>query len=482
MEFKLQASRSCQILAAALAAIVSYLFVAVFLSGPADGFAAAPPEPGVWSSLKAVARAHVGTSRGPYIAALICILAAVVVPFSMAFGKQLARRMLGSPSGVEAAKPAVGTEAAGFDGTGARLMAEADLAELEKSDAFQVAKVSQTLPADERCDIFLSHAWGSPEPGTDHRPLQRRAHLIAAALRQAGYTVWLDVERMSGSTTSSMCLGISMASAVVICFSNAYAESDNCQKEASHAVDAKKPLFFVNVGEKPDYDAKRAVDHADAESVKKRGWLSMLLGSQLWADARTIAAAASAGGIPKLLQSLAADERVHRTTKPVITTTATAASASTASLAALAPELLLATMASEAEASDPSSSPTASSPASAASPSASGIAEKAASKARGWLSSIRKAASSATESATAAVSASVASLTAQQPQPLMAVPAAPPPVPAGLAATLSSLAPVPRSATSSAAAAGPIAACTSALTNSVGEPSAVSRRASLASS
>lgn len=461
--------------AASIIVVVAYLSAAVVLSGSSNGSADHSLQSGLLSSLKAAARAHVGTARGPYIAALICVLAAVVAPFSVAFGKQLARRMLGMSDTKVASKAADAAIAKSVSDSlslaAARLTTEADLAELEKSEAFQAAKASRTLPADERCDIFLSHAWGPMEEGTAHRPLQRRAHLIAAALRQAGYTVWLDVERMSGSTITSMCLGISMASAVVICFSNAYADSDSCKTEAFHALDAKKPLFFVNVGETPDFDPKGAVANADRAALETRSWLSSkLLRDHLWADARTIAAAANAGGIPKLLQMLAADARVHRTTKPLIATSATAASASAASLAALSPELLRAASQAEGEASDPAASPTASlSPSKTLSSSLSsdsssatapGVAEKAASKARSWFSSIRKAASAATESATAAVSGSIASLSAQQPQSLMAVPAAPLPVPAGLAASLSALGPQVAAAAASAAAAAAAASAT----------------------
>lgn len=101
-------------------------------------------------------------------------------------------------------------------------------------------------------DVFISYAWNPALETSDGRTIyfgQRKAHSLAKALREAGYTVWLDVEHMaveaSRDTTEAMCLAISRARAVVMCISREYAESDNCKAEVMFARQAKKALFFV---------------------------------------------------------------------------------------------------------------------------------------------------------------------------------------------------------------------------------------------
>ena len=74
--------------------------------------------------------------------------------------------------------------------------------------------------------MFLSYAWGAADAATGRRPLQQRAHGIAALLRESGFSVWLDVERMpesaaggGGGTPEAMAKGILGARAVVCCVS-----------------------------------------------------------------------------------------------------------------------------------------------------------------------------------------------------------------------------------------------------------------------
>jgi hypothetical protein len=148
--------------------------------------------------------------------------------------------------------------------------------------------------------IFLSYAWGAEEgpEGSGVRPLQRRAHAVAAALKAAGHSVWLDTERMSSSAqgaeglADAMVSGVDGASAVVVCCSADYTQSENCKAEAYYALGRKKAIFYVNVG---------APDWTPATSG---GWLLFKMRDALWSDARTPESLRSANGLAILLAGL----------------------------------------------------------------------------------------------------------------------------------------------------------------------------------
>ena len=171
-------------------------------------------------------------------------------------------------------------------------------------------------------DIFLSYAWGAKDPATQAFPLQQKAHAIHRALCAAGYTVWLDTERMPHSATTAdagldaaMCSGISGSAVVVICFSASYATSVNCKAEASYAKRRRKPTLYVNIGEAPSaenprgYDAD-AYDDDDAAVVASVAWLSMHISDSLWADCRSPERMPS--GIAQLLTSLSGIAKLRK--------------------------------------------------------------------------------------------------------------------------------------------------------------------------
>jgi hypothetical protein len=104
--------------------------------------------------------------------------------------------------------------------------------------------------------VMMSYNW-------DHQPTIKRIH---AALVSRGYTVWIDVEQMKGSTVDAMSLAVEDAAVVVFGVSRAYKESTNCRLEAQYAMQREVdtvPLMLVD-GYRPD------------------GWLGMLMGTRLW--------------------------------------------------------------------------------------------------------------------------------------------------------------------------------------------------------
>jgi serine/threonine protein kinase len=149
--------------------------------------------------------------------------------------------------------------------------------------------------------VFISYAWGRTMPsGT--RPLQRRAHQVAAAVRNhtRGF-VFLDTEQMhseaqdGGGLADAMAAGIDRCGTFVCCMSSAYAASANCKAELLYALNRRKKVLFVNVdGASPPWTPN-----------EEGGWLLLRLEDKLWADCRTDASFEAPGGIDVLLRQLA---------------------------------------------------------------------------------------------------------------------------------------------------------------------------------
>lgn len=88
------------------------------------------------------------------------------------------------------------------------------------------------------------------------------------ALTSLGYSVWLDLEQMQGSTLAAMADAVERAAAVVVVFSRRYRESANCRSEAEFAYTSAKHIVPVK-----------------AESgYRADGWLGLLIGAKLYFD------------------------------------------------------------------------------------------------------------------------------------------------------------------------------------------------------
>ncbi|XP_072037454.1 uncharacterized protein [Amphiura filiformis] len=100
--------------------------------------------------------------------------------------------------------------------------------------------------------VMISYQW-------DH---QERAIKIRDRLKQSGFNVWMDVDKLEGSILVAMANGVEKADAVLLCFSQAYKASVCCQAEAEYAFKLKKPIIPMKVDE--DYAAD--------------GWLGVVMG------------------------------------------------------------------------------------------------------------------------------------------------------------------------------------------------------------
>ncbi|CAF1162273.1 unnamed protein product [Adineta ricciae] len=91
---------------------------------------------------------------------------------------------------------------------------------------------------------------------------------ICQSLRNSGYRTWIDVDDMHGSTLECMAHAVEQSSVMIICMTEKYKQSPNCQSEAEYAHRLKKPFVPILLQAK----------------YKPNGWLGMLLGTRLYVD------------------------------------------------------------------------------------------------------------------------------------------------------------------------------------------------------
>eukprot|EP01047_Picozoa_sp_COSAG01_P013145 COSAG01_NODE_610_length_14860_cov_222.563647_4_plen_1950_part_00 len=175
---------------------------------------------------------------------------------------------LRSHSGVMAALRSVASGVGGLSDQ-ARRYAEGALFELDETVRRQAkeaaaAAAAHTAAAASTEDggaapiehVMLSYNW-------DHQDVVKRVNL---ALKARDYTVWIDVEKMQGSTVEAMAAAVEEAAVVCYGISNAYKESVNCRLEAQYAFQQKKDMVPLML----------------EEGYSPNGWLGMLLGVRLW--------------------------------------------------------------------------------------------------------------------------------------------------------------------------------------------------------
>ena len=104
--------------------------------------------------------------------------------------------------------------------------------------------------------VMLSYNWGQ----------QDAIKRINGGLKARGYTVWIDIEKMQGSTVEAMADAVEEAAVVCYGISNAYKESTNCRMEAQYAHQQEKDMVPLML----------------EEGYRPKGWLGMILGVRLW--------------------------------------------------------------------------------------------------------------------------------------------------------------------------------------------------------
>ncbi|XP_076082164.1 uncharacterized protein LOC143052889 isoform X2 [Mytilus galloprovincialis] len=106
--------------------------------------------------------------------------------------------------------------------------------------------------------IFISYAWNEKE----------MVYKLKDRLKQEGLEVWIDVERMGGSTLSAMAEAVENASVVLICMSEKYKLSPNCRLEAEYTFQCRKDYIPLML----------------QKQYRPDGWLGAILGAKLYFD------------------------------------------------------------------------------------------------------------------------------------------------------------------------------------------------------
>ena len=104
--------------------------------------------------------------------------------------------------------------------------------------------------------VMLSYNW-------DHQDTIKR---INQALKARDYAVWIDVEKMQGSTVEAMSAAVEDCAVMCYGISQAYKESTNCRMEAQYAHQQEKDMVPLMM----------------EDGYRAKGWLGMILGMRLW--------------------------------------------------------------------------------------------------------------------------------------------------------------------------------------------------------
>ena len=124
---------------------------------------------------------------------------------------------------------------------------------LSESD---LAKLGEGAVEGAKAQVMLSYEWRT----------QQQVMVLKEELMQQGFTVWMDVDRMMGSTLEAMAAAIEQSDAIIMCVTHRYKESQACRTEAEYAYTRKKPLIPVMF----------------ERNYKPDGWLGIIMGSKLY--------------------------------------------------------------------------------------------------------------------------------------------------------------------------------------------------------
>tara|TARA_B100000674_G_scaffold499232_1_gene543025 strand:- start:19044 stop:21278 length:2235 start_codon:yes stop_codon:yes gene_type:complete len=131
-----------------------------------------------------------------------------------------------------------------------------------------------------KAQVMLSYEW--------HH--QSTVLQLKEELNARGFNVWMDVDRMMGSTLEAMAAAIESSDAIIMCISSRYKESQACRTEAEYAYTKKKCLIPVKV----------------EKSYEPDGWLGILVGSKLYYNVHN--QEMMAASIPSLITAV---EAIH---------------------------------------------------------------------------------------------------------------------------------------------------------------------------
>eukprot|EP00550_Attheya_septentrionalis_P005492 CAMPEP_0198296402 /NCGR_PEP_ID=MMETSP1449-20131203/32327_1 /TAXON_ID=420275 /ORGANISM="Attheya septentrionalis, Strain CCMP2084" /LENGTH=605 /DNA_ID=CAMNT_0043997009 /DNA_START=14 /DNA_END=1831 /DNA_ORIENTATION=+ len=129
----------------------------------------------------------------------------------------------------------------------------------EKSHHHHTMATSTNLASGKKEMVMMSYNWA----------VQDVVVKIKSELESAGFEVWLDLEKMSGSTLQAMAEAVEDSAVIISCVSQKYQESVACRTEAEYAYSLNKEVVPLMFEEQP---------------WRASGWLGAQLGTKLWYD------------------------------------------------------------------------------------------------------------------------------------------------------------------------------------------------------
>ncbi|XP_070554353.1 uncharacterized protein [Ptychodera flava] len=109
--------------------------------------------------------------------------------------------------------------------------------------------------------VMISYNWG----------VQKRMIRLKEKLKAAGFKVWMDIEKMGGSTLEAMAEAVQGADVVLICMSEKYKYSNPCRSEAEYTYKLNKDYIPIRV----------------QSNYTPDGWLGIMVGAKLYFDFST---------------------------------------------------------------------------------------------------------------------------------------------------------------------------------------------------
>ena len=119
-----------------------------------------------------------------------------------------------------------------------------------------MAKLSGGAVDGAKAQVMLAYEWRT----------QQQVMLLKEELMEQGFTVWMDVDRMMGSTLEAMAAAIEQSDAIIMCVTHRYKESQAALHGGGvrvHPQEAAIPVMFE-------------------KSYKPDGWLGIIEGSKLY--------------------------------------------------------------------------------------------------------------------------------------------------------------------------------------------------------
>lgn len=179
--------------------------------------------------------------------------------WNLAFDEEIRAKILEEPGACDALEEArrLGSENTKMKARGALWMIKGQTEETQHTlSETDLAKLGSGSVEGAKAQVMLSYEWRT----------QQQVMVLKEELMQQGFTVWMDVDRMMGSTLEAMAAAIEQSDAIIMCVTHRYKESQACRTEAEYAYTRKKPLIPVMF----------------ERNYKPDGWLGIIMGSKLY--------------------------------------------------------------------------------------------------------------------------------------------------------------------------------------------------------